>query len=305
MAQLTTKHPFIKCMSGDGARVGRQLFIQFNRQWDRDHDVWYQEGIDFKAPEWKSNIAINSDEVNMSGTKRMGAKATSFTEVLELGMVDDQASPLLQEIQSCIDNGDNYMFDMIDGGINVKIVKQFGNGIASTKTFYCNTLTGDLQSLDKALELEGECALEVTFNREPIIVNSGFDGKTPEGITDVSVTTTVEIKPDTRALEINVSNIQDVDNLIVTPTKLDEKFLLGLYQKIKGQYSLIQTETYSGTGIMMNQFKDLEDGDYLLTVEYCVHEEKNGTLQYRVCDSKQITMIGSLPEEDASGEPEE
>lgn len=193
----------------------RLLEFQFNRQPDKEQEIWYKVKDDFNATAWEKTFSINTTDTQGEGSKRTTKDVDTFEEAFEVTMTDTNTSPFLQALFDCTLQGDDYFTDLLDHGLNARTTIVFPDGATVRKTYPCMTVT-DLAGLIEQLNTpDSEASFTVNVNYPPTVENTGFSTPLPTKFTEVSIDGLMVTEADP-SVDVIATAVTDVDGLIYT-----------------------------------------------------------------------------------------
>lgn len=208
---------FKNCL-GSVAKGTREVYFQFNRTYDVTNDIWYKINNDFIIDSWESAFDYEStDQVN-AGDPRTKESVESFKESLTFTMKESYNLSFYRELYDIM-NTDEGIIKFVNGGLNIKIIIQFGEGQSVTTIYNCCTAKPSGRLFHQSESAEASIDLEVNINFEAVaVIYENFVIPNPLGNPDVTADITANFT--TNILTVTIANLTNSNLIKTSPSAL-------------------------------------------------------------------------------------
>jgi len=270
--------PFINCRGGAN-QAGVDLFLRLHREWEVGKDIWYKMTKDFNGDAWTLATNVDTEDGTRSGAGRKKTNVTGFDQTLDFTINNDFKAPFNQTLYDVTLHGDEYFFDFLRDGIDVKIVTRFPDGSHTEKVYECNSVVNAGALYDQLDNADTTSDFQLALNNEPTVKLFGFSPKLPRELTEVTANVSVTVTD--LQIDVKIDNVVDADSLVV-----DDTWVASVIDNLTGD--VVQTGT-SNVAPHEFSFNVQSLGDYTVAVGY-VYYKKDQTTEYaRNISIKQVT----------------
>lgn len=175
-------------------------------------EPWYDDTGDLNREETSPDWALNVEDIANDGDPRNKSEVIDWKDGQTFTLTKDCNSAFQSRLDEIFDATDDEKKSFLNGGLNVRQVRYYGNGAYVEKIWTCVTIE-EMTPPSRVQEAsDAVYEFKVNFNNEPEVINVGFTSTLPSKI--ATPTATVNVTNTDLTVTVEVANLEDVDGII-------------------------------------------------------------------------------------------